>query len=414
MPEQLIVVVGAGQAGGNVVISLRDEGYDGDIVLLGDEPGVPFGRPPLSKTYLREEEDLSGWLVKPDEWYEQHAVSVRPRARAERIDAAGARVVLQDGENIDCDSVCIATGCRPRSIRAEGADLDGVFVLRTKADADAIKAAARAPGAKCVVVGMSFIGAEVAASLRQRGVDVTAILPGSGPLASVLGDEVAAVMADVHRDHGVELVANETVSSFRGHGRVEAVVTESGRSFGCTFCVVGVGVQPNAEIAERSGIAVDNGVLVDAACRTNVNGVFAVGDVANHDHPLFGRLRVEHYNNAEKQGRHVGRAMLGKRGDYSYVHSFWSDQYEDKIEYIGYAKEWDEFVVRGDLDSRAFLGFYLKDGRILAAMGLNRGGDPEAEPDSELAGAGRLISSRAAVDAKILARDGSEIGDAAR
>lgn len=408
MPERRIVIVGAGQAGGNVAVSLREEGYDGEIELLGHEPGIPFGRPPLSKTYLRDEEDLSGWFVKPEEWYEEHAVTLRPRARAERIDAVGARVVLDDDGEIACDSVCIATGCRPRAIRADGADVEGVFALRTKADADAIKDAAGRAG-KCVVVGMSFIGAEVAASLRQRGVEVTAVFPGSGPLASVLGEDVASVMADVHRDHGVELAPNETVAGFRGDGRLEAVVTESGRSFDCTFCVVGVGVEPNVEIAERSGLAVDNGVIVDAACRTSVDNVFASGDVANHDHRLFGRLRVEHYNNAEKQGRHVGRAMLGNDERYDYLHSFWSDQYEDKIEYVGFAKEWDEFVVRGDLQGRSFLGFYLKDGRLLAAMGLNRGGDPEAEPDSELAAAGRLINSGAAVDPTLLASEDSEL-----
>src|SRR4051812_2998481 len=185
-----IVVVGAGQAGGNVVVGLREGGYDGEIVLFGDEPDVPFGRPPLSKTYLHDGEDLSGWLVKPDDWYGQHDVAFRAGTVVERIDAAGARLVLADDEEVTCDTVCVATGCRPRQVRAPGADLDGVYTLRTKADADAIKAAARQPGAKAVLLGMGFIGAEVAASLRQIGVEVTAIFPGRDPLATVLGGRV--------------------------------------------------------------------------------------------------------------------------------------------------------------------------------------------------------------------------------
>jgi 3-phenylpropionate/trans-cinnamate dioxygenase ferredoxin reductase component len=393
-----IAIVGAGLAGGNVAVGLRDAGFDGEIHLLGAEPGPPFGRPPLSKSYLRDEEDLSGWLVKPEEWYSQHDVVLRPDARVERIDPSGGRIVLVDDDEVLADRVCIATGCRPRRPRIDGADLDNVFVLRTKADCDAIKAAASQPGAKAVVVGMSFIGSEVAASLRQRGVDVTTVFPDGGPLEGVLGDVVARRMAAIHERHGVELLAGETLGSLRGSGAVEEVVTESGRTIGCTFVVLGVGVEPNTGVLDRSGIATDNGVLVDGTCRSSIDNVFAAGDVANHDHPLFGRLRVEHYNNAEKQGRYVAGAMLDQGGPYDYVHTFWSDQYDDKLEYVGFAREWDEFVVRGDVERDRFVGFYMKDGRVLAAMGLNRGGDPEAEPDSELAAAAELIRSRATID----------------
>lgn len=406
-----IVIIGAGLAGGNVAVGLRDEGFDGEIVVFGDEPGLPFGRPPLSKTYLRDEEELSAWLVKPGDWYGKHDIHLRPEARVERVDPPNARIVLADGSEIACASVCVASGCRPRTPDVPGIDLDGVFTLRTKADADAIKAAVRSPSAKAVVIGMSFIGSEVAASLRQMGAEVAAVFPGKGPLASVLGDEVAEVMSEIHRDHGVELIPGETLSALQGSGAVEEIVTESGRRIECTFAVVGVGVDPDVAVVEGTDVAIDNGIGVDALCRTNVENVYAAGDVADHDHPIFGRLRVEHYNNAEKQGRYVAKPMLGSEEPFDYVHTFWSDQYDDKIEYIGYAKDWDEFVVRGDIGGRAFLGFYLKDGVMKAAMGLNRGGDPEAEPHSELAECAEIIRSGATVDRQKLADEGRSLMD---
>lgn len=390
------VIVGAGLAGGNVAVGLREEGFDGEVILLGDEPGVPFGRPPLSKSYLRGEEDLTGWLVKPPDWYETNTIDLRPSSRVVRIDASGRRVILDDGE-IECDAVCIATGCRARLPSLPGQDLEGVCTLRTKADCDAIRTFAHSRGAKAAIVGMSFIGAEVAASLRQLGVEVTAIFPGTGPLSSVLGDQVAARMAEIHRSNGVELITSEQVIGFEGAGRVERVETESGKKIDCTFAVVGMGVQPNVEFLEGSGIALNDGVMVDGLCRTNLETGFAVGDVAEHNHPLFGGIRVEHYNNAEKQGRYVARSMLGKSEPYDYVHSFWSDQYDHKLEYVGFTKNWDRFVVRGDRER--FLGFYLMDEVIKAVVGLDRGGDPEGEPESELAACVALIRSRKRMDA---------------
>jgi 3-phenylpropionate/trans-cinnamate dioxygenase ferredoxin reductase subunit len=386
-----VVVVGGGLAGGNVAAGLRDEGYDGDITIVADEPGVPFGRPPLSKTYLRGEESLSAWYVKPPEWYEQSSVTVL-RAHAERIDAAGANIALADGPDILCDAVVIASGARARSPSQHA------LVLRMQPDADAIRARAQ-PGARAVVAGMSFIGAEVAASLRRLGVEVTAVFPDAGPLARVLGGVAAARMAQIHDEAGVELVPNAKVVEFHA----DHVVTDAGRRIDCDFAVAGLGVDPVLDLAKSSGIETGNGILVDARCRTNVENVYAAGDVASHDHPLFGRIRVEHYNNAEKQGRYVAKALLGSTEPYDYLHTFWSDQYDHKIEYVGHAREWDEFVVRGDPDG-AFIGFYMKDGVVRAVMGLDRGGDPELEPDSEMAACARLIGTR--VDAGALIIDG--------
>ena len=393
MTSEPFVILGGGLAGDNAARTLREEGYRDRLVLITNEPGVPFGRPPLSKTYLRGKESLKGWLVKPADWYEANEVEL-VRATATRLDAAGHRLELDTGATVDYAKLLIATGGRNRRFDAPGAELEGVFQLRTVADCDAIKAAARR-GARAVVVGMGFIGCEVAASLRMLDVEVSAVLPGKAPLESVLGEEVGKVMTAMHTEHGVELMAGESVARFEGAGRVERAVTKKGRKLECDFAVVAVGIQPNTELLAGTGIGLDNGVLVDGACRTSVADIYAAGDVANHHHPLFGRVRVEHYNNAEKQGAAAARSMLGSDAEYAYLHTFWSDQYEDKLEYAGHARTWDEFVVRGSMEERKFVGFYLEGGVLKAAVGLNRGGDPELDADGEMAEAARLIARRA-------------------
>jgi 3-phenylpropionate/trans-cinnamate dioxygenase ferredoxin reductase subunit len=377
-------------------------------VLIGDEPGVPFGRPPLSKTYLRGEETLDGWLVEPADWYASHAVDVI-RGTVARVDPGSHRVFMRSGDEVEYSRLLIASGGRNRTFDVPGADLGGIFQLRTVADADAIRQTARS-GSHAVVVGMGFIGCEVTASLRQRGVAVTSVFPGDAPLASVLGPEMGSVMAAVHAEKGAKLLPHDQVVRFEGgRGRVERAVTRSGRILACDFAVVAVGIQPNVEFLEGSGVAVDNGVLVDAKCRTNLTDVFAAGDVANHLHPLFGRTRVEHYNNAEKQGRWVARAMLDPDGEYDYLHTFWSDQYEHKLEYAGEARRWDGFVVRGSLEDRKAIGFYLVDGVVRAVVGLNRGGDPEVDMEGEMAAAAKLVRRRASLSIRDLGDDGKDL-----
>jgi 3-phenylpropionate/trans-cinnamate dioxygenase ferredoxin reductase component len=375
------------------VKTLRSEGYDGRLFLIGDEPGVPFGRPPLSKTYLRGEESLDGWLVVPPSWYAEHGVDFL-RGTIAKIDAAAHRVELRSGESVAYDGLLVATGGRNRTFDVPGADLEGIHQLRTVAESDAIKAAARA-GSHAVVVGMGFIGCEVAASLRQLGVNVTAVFPGAAPLDTVLGPEMGAVMTAVHREEGVDLMPRDAVVRFEGNGRVERAVTRGGRRLECDFAVVAVGIRPNVEVLEGTGVAVDNGVLVDETCRTNVPDIYAAGDVANHLHPLFGRVRVEHYNNAEKQGGAAARSMLRPDQRYDYLHTFWSDQYAHKLEYAGHATRWDRFVVRGSLEERRLVGFYIAGGIVRAVVGFDRGGDPELEPESEMAKAARLVATGA-------------------
>jgi 3-phenylpropionate/trans-cinnamate dioxygenase ferredoxin reductase component len=384
------VIIGAGMCGGNAAATLREEGYRERVVLVGDEPTAPFGRPPLSKTYLRGEEDWMAWTVKAPDWYEQNNVE-RVHERVASIDLQAREIVYEgSGQRTAYDRLLLATGGRNRRLSIPGATLPGVLSLRTVADCDAIKGLA-VPGSRAVVVGMGFIGSEVAASLRQLGVHVTALLSGVGPLSAVLGDEVGSVMAGIHREKGVELLLDERVVAFTGDGHVEQVVTDRGSTVPCDFAVTGTGIEPIVELAQQSGVAVDNGITVDERCRTNSAGVYSAGDVANHLHPVFGRLRVEHYNNAERQGRAAARSMLGNTEPYADLHSFWSDQYEHALEYVGHARSWDTFVVRGSLEERRFLGFYLERGRVLAVMGLNRGGDPELDEDGELFVAKALV-----------------------
>ena len=404
MPEP-IVIIGGGLAGGNAAATLRDEGFSGPVVLVGREPGVPFGRPPLSKTYLRSEEDLAGWYVRPAGWYADHGVERRNGPVVAAVDPAAHTVALDSGEEIRYEKVLIATGGRNRRIKADGADLPGIHYLRTVAECDAIKREAVA-GRTAVVVGMGFIGCEVAASLTQLGVRVTAVFPGRDPLDRVLGQQVGGVMTDIHRANGVQLLAGEQATAFEGSTRVTAVVTRSGRRIECDFVVAGLGIEPDIP-----SVAVEqqNGILVDECCRASAPDVYAAGDVANHLHPLFGRVRVEHYNNGEKMGAAAARSMLGSTAPYDYVYSFWSDQYDHKLEYVGHVDKWDEFVVRGSVPDGKLIGFYLVGGIVRAAVGLDRGGDPELDTDSEMAACARLVAVQARPASAVLSDERTDL-----
>ena len=400
-----MVIIGGGVAGGNAAATLREEGFTGPVVLLGAEREVPFGRPPLSKTYLRSEEDLGDWYVRPADWWAGHDVELRGGAAVAAVDTAAHTVTLDSGEEIGYQKVLIATGGRNRQLRLPGADLPGVHYLRTVAECDAIKQAA-APGRRAVVVGMGFIGCEVAASLTQLGVQVTAVFPGQAPLQGVLGDQLGALIGGFHRANGAELLAGEHVAAFEGTGRLEAVVTAAGRRIGCDFAVAGIGIQPDIPPVP---VTQENGILTDEQCRASAPDVYVAGDVANHLHPRFGRIRVEHFNNAEKMGAAAARSMLGSTAPYDYLHSFWSDQYEHTIEYVGHAASWDEFVVRGSVEEGKLIGFYLVGGAVQAAAGLDRGGDPETDPDGEMAACARLVAAQARPAPGVLADEGTDL-----
>jgi 3-phenylpropionate/trans-cinnamate dioxygenase ferredoxin reductase subunit len=369
------VVVGASLAGATAAVTLRQEGADGTITLIGAEKEAPYERPPLSKAYLRGETPFDAALVRPPAFYAEQGIETIFGCRAVRIDASGRFVELDDGRRVPFDRLLITTGGRNRRFSVAGADLDGIYNLRTVQDADRIRAETIA-GRRVVVVGMGFIGSEVAASLRQKDLDVVAIEPSKTPLARVLGEDVGQRLADLHEGHGVRTVFEDTVVAFEGTSRVEWVLTKGGRRLECDFVVAGIGIEPVVDLLDGSGVQVDNGVVVDEYCQTSVSGVYAAGDVANHYHPLFKRrIRVEHWQNAIKQGAAAARNMLGRHLAYDEVHWFWSDQYDANLQYAGFHSAWEQLVVRGRLGSDSFLACYVNEGRIDAAVALNRGKD---------------------------------------
>ena len=408
-PVRRIVIVGASLSGGSAAAALREEGFDGQITLIGAEPQPPYNRPPLSKGYLRGQDRFDDQLVNPTAWYAEHSIDLRLGVRATAIDAGRKTVTLERGGDVPYDRLLVATGGRNRAAKTPGADLPGIYQLRTVEECDRIRDAAR-PGRRAVVVGLGFIGSEVAASFRQMGVEVAAVDGQPAPLARVLGREVGTALADIHREKGVTQILEDSVAAYEGAGRVEQVRTKNGRALPCDLVVAGIGIVPNVELLAAAGAAVDDGVLVDERCRTSLPDVYAAGDVANHLHPLFGRLRVEHWNNALQQGRAAARAMLGDPRPYDYLHTFWSDQYEHLIEYVGFARRWDRLVFRGDPAEGRFLAFYLEGGVVRAAAGLDRGGDPEdPKGEGELRIVAGLIRNRVPVDPARLADEGADL-----
>jgi 3-phenylpropionate/trans-cinnamate dioxygenase ferredoxin reductase subunit len=394
--SQTFAIVGGGLAGATAAATLRKEGFDGEVVLIGAESQDPYNRPPLSKGYLRGEEPFEKTSVKPLGFYADNEIETRFDTRVETVDPSDRVLRLSDGEQLHYDRVLLAMGSRNRQLPIPGTDLEGVFDLRTVDDADKIRKAAL-PGSKAVLVGMGFIGSEVAASLRQLGVEVTAIEGARVPLERALGAEIGAVVRDIHAERGVEMVFEDHVARLEGGTRVERVVTGAGRSIECDFVIIGVGVEPLTDPVDATGVHISNGIVVDEYCRTNIGGIFAAGDVANHYHPVFEQLmRVEHWNNAFNQARVAARNMMGRHLVYDEIHSFWSDQYEYGLEYAGWHREWDEIVVRGSLEARDFIAFYVKDGLVTASVGIDRSDD--VQTSAQLIGARKPIDPAALQD----------------
>ena len=370
MAEQTFVIAGASLAGAKAAETLREEGFDGRVVLIGDEPERPYERPPLSKDYLRGEADAKPY-VHDESFYAAKEIELRTSTIVERIETANRRISLAGGETLAFDRLLLATGARPRRISLPGAELDGILYLRSVADSEAIRERIEA-GGRLVTIGGGWIGAEVAASARQRGCDVTILEMAQLPLERVLGAELGAIYRDIHLDHGVEFIGGAAVEAFEGDGTVTAVRLADERRIPADFVVVGVGVEPRTDLAAAAGIATDNGILVDEHLQTSAPGIYACGDVANAHHPFYGeRIRVEHWANALEQGPSAARNMLGRDVPYDRVPYFFSDQYEVGMEYAGYATDWDEVLFRGDPGSREFIAFWLKDDRVIAGMNVN-------------------------------------------
>jgi 3-phenylpropionate/trans-cinnamate dioxygenase ferredoxin reductase component len=393
--DRTFVIVGASLAGAKAAETLREEGFDERVVVIGVEDERPYERPPLSKDYLRGEVDRETVYVHPEGFYADHDIELRLGRTAVSLNVAGSVLALDDGERLRYDRLLLATGAEPRRLTIPGADLDDVLYLRSIADCDALRGRLDR-GGTVVVIGAGWIGAEVAASARQRGLDVTVIDPLSVPLERVLGTEVGAVYRDIHLDHGVQMLLGTGVEAFEGANVVERVRTTDGRELECDFVVVGVGVQPRSGLAAQAGLAVDNGILVDEHLQTGAPGVFAAGDVANAHHPFYGEpVRVEHWANALHQGPLAARAMLGEPDVYDRLPYFFSDQYDVGMEYAGFARTWDRVVFRGDPATREFIAFWLTGDRVVAGMNVNVWDviDPIQ----------RLIAERVAVDDQRLA-----------
>ncbi|OZD14167.1 FAD-dependent oxidoreductase [Rhodococcus sp. 06-156-3C] len=367
-----IVIVGAGLGGLRTAQELRKQGYDGGLVLVGDEPHLPYDRPPLSKEVIRgEREDTT---FESEEYFAENRIELRLGVAAVRVDTENTTLELADGSTLPYDQLVIATGLRPRRVPLLP-DLHGVHVLRSRDDAESLRRDASA-AARAVVVGAGFVGCEVAAGLRHLGVDVTLVEPQATPLASVLGSEVGELVSRLHRDEGVTVRTGVGVDTLRGTDRVTHVVLSDGTEVEADLVVIGIGSTPVVEVLEASGVTVDNGIVADAYGRTDVLGVWAVGDVAAWDHPQHGRRRVEHWSNVGDQVRVMVPALLGKEpaaAPRPVVPYFWSDQYDVKIQALGSPSADDSVEIVED-DGRKFLAYYVRDGILTAVVGAGMAG----------------------------------------
>ena len=366
-----IVVIGGGLTAAKAVETLREEGFEGSITLIGDESERPYERPPLSKDYLQGKSTSDDLFVHDEGWYGEHQVETRFGDAAVSIDRELRTVTLASGDTVPYEHLLLATGSRPNTLRIPGADLGGVFSLRRIGDSDQIRAAF-AEAKKLVVIGAGWIGLETAAAARAAGLEVTVLEYASLPLQRVLGDELAQYFAELHRRNGVDLRTSVSVTEIVGtDGRVSAVRVDD-ESFPADMVIVGVGISPNAEIASAVGLAVDNGVTVDERLRTSDPTIFAAGDVANARNTALGaNIRVEHWDNAIRQGQLAAKSMLGEAVSYDWQPYFYTDQFDLGMEYVGYASAGDNVVIRGDKASGEFIAFWLSDGVPTAGMNVN-------------------------------------------
>ena len=372
--EPTYLIVGASLAGAKAAETLRSEGFEGRVILLGSETERPYERPPLSKGYLLGKEEKSVIYVHDEAWYAEHEVDLRRGVTVASLDPAGRTVTTADGESIGYDRLLLATGASPRRLNISGAERDGVLCLRTVGDSERLAAALQG-GGRVVTVGAGWIGLEVTAAAREAGCEVTVVEPEPTALYRALGPELGEVFADLHREHGVQFRFGESASEIRGPaGQVGEVVTSSGVALPADVVVMAVGAVPNTGLAADAGLEIDNGVVADAALRTSDPSIYAAGDLANSYHPLLGRrVRVEHWANALNSGPAAARSMLGQDVVYDPVPYFFSDQYDLGMETAGLPEPgtYDEVLYRGDRPGREFVAFWLRDGAVVAGMNVN-------------------------------------------
>jgi 3-phenylpropionate/trans-cinnamate dioxygenase ferredoxin reductase subunit len=373
--EETFVIVGASVAGAKAAETLRTEGFDGRVVLIGAEPEHPYERPPLTKGFLLGREPADKVRVHEESWYEQHGVELRLGAAVTGIDRSAHEVRLAAGPTQRYDRLLLTVGASPRRLDVPGADLEGLHYVRTLGDSAALREALTPGDRRVVVVGAGWIGLEAAAAAREYGNEVVVIEPEDTPLARSLGPELGEVFADLHRRHGVGFRLGEAVEELRGaDGVVSAVLTTGGEEVPADLVIVGIGARPATELAEAAGLEVDNGIVVDASLRTSDPDIYAAGDVANGYHPLFGRhLRVEHWANALNGGPAAARALLGQNVVYDRIPFFFTDQYELGMEFSGLVVpgEYNDIAYRGDVGALEFIAFWLAEGRVVAGMNVN-------------------------------------------
>lgn len=364
-----IAIIGAGLAGASAAAELREQGYDGDIVLVGAEPHAPYERPPLSKEILLRTGTAADAAVKDDGWYEEHRVELVTGSAATDLDLT-ARTFAVDDRTIGYDDLLIATGATSRHLPMVDESGAPFAYLRTIEESEALR---KNLTGHLLIIGAGWIGLEVASAARQAGGTVTVVEAAASPLVGPLGEEMAAVLAGLHREHGVDLRTSTTVESIEhDEGRTRAVLSD-GTEVDPGLVLVAIGAVPEVALAEGAGLAVDNGILADERLRTSDPHVYAAGDVANHEHPSLGRVRVEHWDNAIQQGRHAARSMLGGREPYTRQPYFFTDQYDLGMEYVGHLgpNGCDEVVVRGDRDTRVLNALMITGGRVVAGMHTN-------------------------------------------
>ena len=404
--DRTFVIAGAGHAGGRAAEALRSADFDGRIVLIGEENYPPYERPPLSKELLRGDDGVERTFLNPAEFYAGKGIEHRPGTRVEGIEAEAHRLRLGDGEALDYDKLLLTTGGRVRRLTLPGADLDGVHYLRGIDDSLAIRKALAAD-ASIVIIGGGFIGLEVASSARARGCKVSVIELQDVLLGRVADAEIGRLLADVHRAHGVEVLTGTGVERLEGDGRVRRVVCSNGRALDADAVIVGIGIIPNAELAEEAGLEVDNGIVVDVFGQTSDADIHAAGDVANHPNPILGhRVRLESWQNAQNQGVNVARNMCGVRAPYAEVPWFWSDQFDINLQMAGAPESWDRLVWRGDPASNRFIVFYMAGDVVVAVNAFNLG--------REVRIAKFLIERKTPVADADLADEGIKLRDLAR
>ncbi len=394
---QKCIIIGASHAAAQLAASLRQEGWEGEVLVISDDPNLPYHRPPLSKAFLSGEKAADGLAIRPGAFYEKQDVQFR-QSRVTTINRKNQTVTLSDGDVLHYDKLALCTGSRVRKVDLPGCDLSGIHYLRDLADAESIKAGV-IENQHAVIVGGGYIGLETAASLRKLGMQVTVLEMADRILQRVTAPEVSDFYLRVHTENGVHIHTNTAVTGFSGNGHVDKVLLADGTELAAHLVVIGVGVLPNIELAEMAGLTTDNGIVVDEFCRTNDPNIVAAGDCTNQLNKLYGRkMRLESVPNAMAQAKSAASALCGPGKDFTTLPWFWSDQYDLKLQIAGVSQGYDEVVVRGDrLTGHSFATFYLKEGRLIAADCVNR--------PQEFMLSKKIITENSDIDVALLADD---------